>query len=1047
MREFLEVHMFSRRAGQVLSIESLRRAMSGRKSFLAPMVIIAAVVYLAAGISSGRAASSYYSNLHFFDVSATAPLTVSAASFESTAVAPDSIASIFGSQLATQTQLGGDIDPNTPGYQLPTTLSGTSVEINGRRAGLIFVSSGQINCVIPSATEEGLANLVVRAGDGTVSNGTVQIVRVAPAVFTANSDGRGAAAAIVLRIKNDGTQSYEYIFSYSQTLQRYITNSIDMGQEGERLILILFTSGIRRATDPNGDGNLNENIRVLIGGIEVAPIFAGIQPDYVGLDQINVEIPRTLIGRGTVNVAVSATGYTSSNLSDIEISSQNGAAPPQVSGFGGGSALAGQQLVINGTGFSALPTDNLVRIAGLNADVMTASTNQLIVMVPFGVATGTVSVKTLQGEGVSSNILPVRTSISGIVENTSQLPIGGVTIRLSNSNITTTTNSEGSFVLADVPAGSQFVEIDGGTLQTDPPYPKVTLKIVAQSNRDNQFSRSISIQQDTGSGGSVGSGGLQAPPTSDDLQLTYYNSEIKSQIIKTGDFKLEIADNATAVFQTGATKGQIVLTPVENSRTPVDLPFGYFSSSIVQITPFNTKITPGAKLTFPNIDGFPPGSPAVLFRYDSQQGGFVQEPAAAVVSQDGARIETAPDAIKVTSFYFAAVYRQTTTITGRVLDSDGKTPIAGAQARYRGQDSTTDGNGSHVLRYIPVKNGEGVFAEISYARPSGRVSRVTTQTIASIPGGITRIPDVILPPEPAVKPLTILAPSKLEVDEGKVYEFRFVVTGTTANISAIVRVDGAKFASIKNNSANASNSYILKLTPNYFDAGNYNLVITATNNSGTPTRQDIALTVNNVNQPPIANDLNVSLNEDESLTFGLPAEDADGDSLKYTITVPPTRGSLTFQPPLVIYTPEQNYNGSDFFKFKANDGTADSNIGTVNITVRPINDPPVLTVPGPQSVSEGVQLRFTVSATDPDADQTITLTEASLLPRGASFRQISPNTGEFTWTPNFAQAGIYTVSLKATDNGQIPLSDTKTVQITVVNVTGTAAPPQQSSIK
>ena len=149
----------------------------------------------------------------------------------------------------------------------------------------------------------------------------------------------------------------------------------------------------------------------------------------------------------------------------------------------------------------------------------------------------------------------------------------------------------------------------------------------------------------------------------------------------------------------------------------------------------------------------------------------------------------------------------------------------------------------------------------------------------------------------------------------------------------------------------------------------------------------------------------------------------------------------------MIYTPEQNYNGSDFFKFKANDGTADSNIGTINITVRPINDPPVLTVPGPQSVSEGVQLRFTVSATDPDAGQTTTLSEASLLPRGASFRQISPNTGEFTWTPNFAQAGIYTVSFRATDNGQIPLSDTKSVQITVVNVTGTAAPPQKSSIK
>src|SRR5205085_8997853 len=109
-------------------------------------------------------------------ISATPVTTVSAASFETVPVAPDAIVSSFGVNLATQTAYGSDTDPNTSGIQLPTQLGGTSVEINGRRAGLLFVSAGQINLVIPSATEYGMANVVVRSSDGTVSNGTVQVV-------------------------------------------------------------------------------------------------------------------------------------------------------------------------------------------------------------------------------------------------------------------------------------------------------------------------------------------------------------------------------------------------------------------------------------------------------------------------------------------------------------------------------------------------------------------------------------------------------------------------------------------------------------------------------------------------------------------------------------------------------------------------------------------------------------------------------------------------------------------------------------------------------
>jgi hypothetical protein len=85
-------------------------------------------------------------------------------------------------------------------------------------------------------------------------------------------------------------------------------------------------------------------------------------------------------------------------------------------------------------------------------------------------------------------------------------------------------------------------------------------------------------------------------------------------------------------------------------------------------------------------------------------------------------------------------------------------------------------------------------------------------------------------------------------------------------------------------------------------------------------------------------------------------------------------------------------------------------------------------------VDENRPLSFSVSATDPDPNQTLTLTTAGL-PAGASVvAGTALNTWLFRWTPGFSQAGTYTVSFTATDNGAPPLGATRTVQITVRDV-------------
>ncbi len=98
----------------------------------------------------------------------------------------------------------------------------------------------------------------------------------------------------------------------------------------------------------------------------------------------------------------------------------------------------------------------------------------------------------------------------------------------------------------------------------------------------------------------------------------------------------------------------------------------------------------------------------------------------------------------------------------------------------------------------------------------------------------------------------------------------------------------------------------------------------------------------------------------------------------------------------------------------------------VAITVDPVNDSPVLSVPGAQSFGEGALLTFTVSASDVDGDSLSF--SASGLPTGAAF---DPATRTFSWTPGFAAAGGYTVSFAVSDGAGG--SDTRTVSITVTN--------------
>ncbi len=121
------------------------------------------------------------------------------------------------------------------------------------------------------------------------------------------------------------------------------------------------------------------------------------------------------------------------------------------------------------------------------------------------------------------------------------------------------------------------------------------------------------------------------------------------------------------------------------------------------------------------------------------------------------------------------------------------------------------------------------------------------------------------------------------------------------------------------------------------------------------------------NERPVADDQTVSVDEDGQITVVLSATDAEGEALTFAVDDQPTHGSLSGTPPNLIYVPDADYFGTDSIIFSANDGVLDSKKATCAITIKGINDTPIV-ADQTISTSEDVAKPVTLEATDVDGD-------------------------------------------------------------------------------
>lgn len=233
-------------------------------------------------------------------IPAVGPLaTVSAASFSPEGLAPEAIGAAFGANLATGTTVATSVP-------LPTLLGGVSVRVRDsnnveRLAPLFFVGTGQINYLIPPGTANGQALVTASNATGPVASGPLTVASVAPGLFTFESNGRGYAAGYALRVPASGSATVTFFARLDAGTNTYVANPIEFGPATDRTFCVFFGTGIRGRT------NLS-SVRASLGGTSLPVDFASAQGDLVGLDQVNVEVPRTFAGRGDVDVVLTVDG-------------------------------------------------------------------------------------------------------------------------------------------------------------------------------------------------------------------------------------------------------------------------------------------------------------------------------------------------------------------------------------------------------------------------------------------------------------------------------------------------------------------------------------------------------------------------------------------------------------------------------------------------------------------------------------------------------------------------------------------------------------------
>lgn len=329
---------------------------------------------------------------------------------------------------------------------------------------------------------------------------------------------------------------------------------------------------------------------------------------------------------------------------------------------------------------------------------------------------------------------------------------------------------------------------------------------------------------------------------------------------------------------------------------------------------------------------------------------------------------------------------------------------------------TLAADGSFV--YTPNPNYAGPDS-FTYAAndgvEDGNVATVTL-TVTQINDAPVAVDDSYSTPQDA--PLTVTAPGVLSNDSD-IENDTLVAMQLSEPVQGTVVWNGSNdgsFTYTPNTDASGSDSFTYKVSDGLLESNVATVTIT-------------------INAVPVAVDDTLSVSEDESVTLAAPGIlendiDGDGDSLTAVLVSDVSNGTLALQASgALTYTPNANFNGADSFTYRASDGTADSGLATVTISVDAVNDAPIASDDS-YSLDQDTTLTVAVpgvlandSDVDGDALQAILVT-------GPVSGTLSLNLdGSFSYQPDQGFAGTDSFTYFAEDAAEV--GDEATVTLTV----------------
>ncbi|MCF7809527.1 tandem-95 repeat protein, partial [bacterium] len=345
------------------------------------------------------------------------------------------------------------------------------------------------------------------------------------------------------------------------------------------------------------------------------------------------------------------------------------------------------------------------------------------------------------------------------------------------------------------------------------------------------------------------------------------------------------------------------------------------------------------------------------------------------------------------------------TVTGEDVDGDDLTITYETEDLPEAATFEDHGNGTATLSWQPdyteAGQYEAAFVLSDGLIPNRTIVRITVRDVDRGPVWDEELPDVT-------------------VDEGDLVEFSMSGSDPDGDELTILfssddLPDAVEFMDYGEGRGDFS------WQTGFEDGGEYTATFTLSSND-LEVEMDVNISVGNVNHNPVWVDFPGSQHGDPGavIEFELRGQDEDDDDLTITYTpddelpaagdVFTDRGNGTA---VFSWQTEGDDTGDYLATFTLSDGVAEIS-RTVIITIGDVNQPPAWTdIPGSFTINENYRLNFSVEGSDPDVDN-LTIT-ARDLPEGAEFTDNHDGTGDFTWQPNYDQAGQYVIWFTISD--------------------------------